>query len=77
MRERERERERKREGRYELKRGKGNNNEQYTPLEAADSKEKAALGAASGVGWALTWSKREKEKRNKITQEENIRETRK
>ena len=67
----------KEKGRYELKRGKGNNNEQYTPLEAADSKEKAALGAASRVGWALTWSKREKEKRNKITQEENIRETRK
>ena len=52
----------KEKGRYELKRGKGNNNEQYTFPKASDSKEEVA----SRASWVLTWPKREKEKKNKI-----------
>ena len=40
----------KEKGRYELKRGKGNNNKQYTFPKASDSKEEAASRVASGVG---------------------------
>ena len=41
--------EEKRRGRYGLKRGRGNNNRQYTSSEASDCKE----GAASRADWAL------------------------
>ena len=65
--------EEKRRGRYGLKRGRGNNNRQYTPSEASDCKE----GAASRADCTLAWPKGEKKKINKSHKEEKIREMRK